>query len=157
MTMVRLDNFTELAQIQLRNAMARCCIEGPTPSWASMNGSTAFVRAMPLNVYDTNSEVVVEAALPGYTPEQIETSIERGQLTIHARAPEVAEEDGVQYFHREIMPQEVVRSVSLPNGLQEDKVEATFEHGILKLRVPKAEESKPKQITIKAARSTNKK
>src|SRR5437016_4161033 len=103
MTMVRWDNFTELAQ--LRNAMARFYNEGPTPSWASLNGSSAFVRAMPLNVYDTDSEVVVEAALPGYKPEHIETSIERGQLTIHARTAEVKEDDGVQYFHREIQPQ----------------------------------------------------
>lgn len=155
MTMVRWDNFTELAQ--LRNAMVRFYNEGPTPSWASLNGSGAFARAMPLNVYDTDSEVVVEAALPGYKPEQIETSIERGQLTIHARTPEIKEDDGVQYFHREIQPQEVVRSVNLPNGLQEDKAEATFEHGILKLRVPKAEEAKPKQITIKTPHSGNNK
>lgn len=155
MTMVRWDSPSELAQ--LRNAMVRFYNDGPIPAWASLNGSGAFVRAMPLNVYDTDSEVVVEAALPGYKPEQIETSIERGQLTIHARIPESAEDDGIQYFHREILPQEVFRSVNLPNGLQEDKVEATFELGILKLRVPKAEEAKPRQITIKTPHSSNKK
>lgn len=153
MTMVRWGNMAELAQLQ--NAMIRFYNEGPTPAWASLSGSNAFVRAMPLNVYDTDSEVVVEAALPGYKPENIETSIERGQLTIHARIPEVDENDGVQYFHREILPQEAVRSVNLPNGLQEDQVEATFEHGILKLRIPKAEEAKPKQITIKTPHSGN--
>jgi HSP20 family protein len=103
---------------------------------------------LPLDVRTTPDALFVEAALPGIAPEDVDITVENGTLTIRAedRAEHSEEEKG--WVIREISRGSVMRTVTLPTGLEADKAEATFEHGILKLRIPKAEQVKPKQIRI---------
>ena len=66
-----------------------------------------------------------------------------------ARLIQVERQEGEgDYLVREIRRGSFSRTVSLPSGLEPDKAEATFENGVLKLRIPKAEETKPRQIRI---------
>ena len=78
----------------------------------------------------------------------MEITVESGTLTIRAedRSDERREEGG--WVVREIARGSVMRTVTLPTGLEADKAEATFEHGVLRLRFPKAEQVKPRQIRI---------
>lgn len=90
------------------------------------------------------------AALPGVKPEAVETTIEGDTLTIRGSYEEKVEGEEVGYLFHEMARGEFRRSLVLPAGLKTDAVEATFEHGVLTLVVPKVEEIKPRRITVKA-------
>ena len=96
----------------------------------------------------TKDALLVEAALPGVKPEDVDITIENGTLAIRAETDaERSDTDGdSRWLVREISRGTFVRTVSLPNGLEADRAQATFENGVLSLRIPKAEQVKPKQI-----------
>ena len=80
--------------------------------------------------------MIVEAALPGMKPDDVEISVEDGTLTITGRtADERTAEDG-SYLVQEIRRGSFSRSVTLPNGLEPDKAVATFENGVLSAHDP---------------------
>ncbi|HXI45539.1 MAG TPA: Hsp20/alpha crystallin family protein [Candidatus Acidoferrales bacterium] len=104
--------------------------------------------ALPLDVTTDADALTIEAALPGIKPEDVEITVEDGTLTITGQSAEARKADEGSYLIQEIRRGTFSRSMSLPNGLEPDKAEATFEHGVLKLRIPKAEQLKPRQIRI---------
>lgn len=103
---------------------------------------------LPLDVSTTPDELIVEASLPGIRPEDVEITVENGTLTITGRTAEERRAEEGSYLVQEIRRGAFSRSVTLPNGLEPDKASATFEHGVLTLRIPKAEQVKPRQIRI---------
>ena len=103
---------------------------------------------LPLDVTTTHDELVVEASLPGIKPEDVEITVENGTLTITGKTAEERGSEEGSYLVQEIRRGTFSRSVTLPNGLEPDKATATFEHGMLNLRIPKAEQVKPRQIRI---------
>ncbi len=106
------------------------------------------VTALPLDITSSTDALIVDAALPGIPPEDVEITVEDGTLTIHAETrAERKDEDG-QTLINEIRRGSLTRAVALPSGLEPDKASATFEHGVLHLRIPKAEAVKPRQIRI---------
>jgi HSP20 family protein len=115
---------------------------------AAPDGSGSDQLLLPLDVTTTRDALVVEAALPGVRPEAVEITVENGTLTITGQTAEERTEEGTSHLVREIRRGLFSRSVTLPNGLEPDKAEATFEHGVLRLRIPKAEQVKPRQIRI---------
>jgi HSP20 family protein len=135
--------FSEL--VTLRQAMDRLfddTVFRPYPAFGSGDAR------LPLDVRTTSDALYVNASLPGFKPEDVEITVENGTLTIRAedRSEQTTEQGG--WVVREIARGSVMRSVTLPTGLEADKAEATFENGILKLRLPKAEQVKPRQIRI---------
>ena len=106
--------------------------------------------ALPLDVTTSADAVTIEAALPGIKPDDVDITVENGAVTISGRtADERTAEEG-SYVLQEIRRGSFSRTVTLPNGLEPDKARATFEHGILRLEIPKAEQLKPRQIKISA-------
>lgn len=103
---------------------------------------------VPLDVRTTPDALLVEASLPGVKPEDVDITVENGTLTIKAEESSERSNDEGGWLVREISRGSVMRTVTLPSGLEADKAEATFEHGVLKLRIPKAEQVKPRQIRI---------
>ena len=93
--------------------------------------------------------MVVDAANPGVKPEDIEVSLTGDVLTIKGETKAEKEVKEPNYLRRERRYGSFCRSISLPSGLKGDKAEAEFEHGVLKLTIPKAEEVKPKVIEVK--------
>jgi len=110
---------------------------------------------LPLDVTTTPDELVVEASLPGIKPEDVEITVENGTLTIIGRTAEERSSGEGSYLVQEIRRGTFSRSVTLPNGLEPDKASATFEHGMLTLRIPKAEQVKPRQIRISPVTDAN--
>ena len=110
----------------------------------------ADLARLPLDVRTTPDALLVEAALPGVKPEDVDITIENGTLAIRGEtsAERGDKDDDGRWLVREISRGSFVRTVSLPNGLEADKAEATFENGVLSLRIPRAEQVKPKQIRI---------
>ena len=104
-------------------------------------------QMVPLDVRATAYEVVVEAVLPGVKPEEVEITMEGNTLTITGDTSSmIPAREGL--LLQEIRRGRFVRTLTLPDGLEADKAAATFEDGILTLRIPKAEEVKPRQIRI---------
>jgi HSP20 family protein len=149
MTLTRRPSpFSEL--VTLRQAMDRLFDEPFFRPVGGGNGSTGDAGNLALDVRTTKDALVVEAALPGVKPEDVDITIENGTLAIRGETSAERHEDGDdgRWLVREISRGSFVRTVSLPNGLEADKAEATFENGVLSLRIPKAEQVKPKQIRI---------
>ncbi len=143
MTLIRRTSpFGEL--LSLRQAMDRLFEDSFIRPGALGDGP----NALPLDVYSTDDAVVVEAALPGVKPEDVDISVLGDTLTISANsASERSTEEG-GYAYREIRRGAFSRSLTLPGGLNADQATANFEHGMLRLSIPKAEEAKPRQIRI---------
>jgi HSP20 family protein len=119
-------------------------------------GSIAFDGAgIPLDVTTDADALTVEASLPGITPEDVDITVENGTLTISATTQDARKGDEGSYLVQEIRRGTFSRSITLPNGLEPDKAEATFEHGLLRLRIPKAEQMKPRQIKISPVTESN--
>jgi HSP20 family protein len=105
-------------------------------------------QALPLDVRTTSDELVVQAALPGFRPEDVDITVEDGTLTIRGEWATERQEGEGETLIAEIRRGSVSRAVALPSGLEPDKAKADFEHGVLTLRIPRAEAVKPRQIRI---------
>jgi len=106
--------------------------------------------SMPVDLYETDDNVIVKAAAPGIKPEELEITITGDRLNIRGEISEEHEDKNAKYYLRERRFGSFNRSISLPSTVDGDKAKAEFENGILILTVPKKEEAKPKAITIKA-------
>jgi HSP20 family protein len=117
----------------------------PGRTWriVSRNGGAQ----VPVDMYSTEDEVVIKAAVPGVNPDDVEITIEGDTLTIKGETK--ASED-VDYICQEHCYGPFARTFTLNVPIQTDKATAEFENGILTLTLPKAEEAKPKTIKIKA-------
>lgn len=106
-----------------------------------------------IDVYQTPTEVVVKASLPGVEPEGVEISIVENTLTIKGESKggeEVKDED---YLYKEIHSTSFIRSIALPGAVDPNKAEAASENGVLTITIPKAEEAKPKKVEVKAKKA----
>jgi HSP20 family protein len=132
--------------VSLRQAMDRLFEDSfIRPSSVSDGGSQ---YGFPLDVINAKDALVVEAALPGIDPDDVEITVENGTLSIRGESNSELTTGEGENLVREIRRGSVSRMISLPNGLEPDKATATFEHGMLTLRIPKAEAVKPRQIRI---------
>lgn len=106
---------------------------------------------LPVDVSMSADELLVRAQLPGVKPDDVDITVDNGRLTIQAESATDDEKSEGDYLVREIRRGAFSRSIALPNGLEPDKGSATFENGVLTLRIPKAESTKPRQIRISTA------
>lgn len=104
--------------------------------------------ALPLDVVSTPEALVLEAALPGVAPDDVEITVEGGTLTIAGSYRADHSEGEGDYLVREMRRGTFARTIALPDGLEPDRAAATFENGVLSLRIPKAEQVRPRQIRI---------
>ncbi|MEW5719516.1 MAG: Hsp20/alpha crystallin family protein [Chloroflexota bacterium] len=146
-SLIRWDPFRDT--LSLRNAMDRLFEDSfvtPRLGWLA----PASAAGLALDVYETKDEVVVKAALPGVKPDDTQVTITGDTLTIRGEAKEEKEIKEENYIRKERNFGSFARSLTLPAGLKADKAEATFENGVLTLKIPKSEEVKPKSIKVKA-------
>ncbi len=146
-SLIRWQPFDDL--VSLRDVMDHLFEDSfVRPRW----GWVAPMRAanLAIDMYETNDQVVVKAALPGIKPEEIEITITGNTLTISGESKEESQVNEKDYIRKEQRYGSFTRSVTLPNGLKADKADATFENGVLTLQVPKSEQVKPKTIKIKS-------
>ena len=103
-----------------------------------------------VDMYQTDNEVVVKAALPGVKSDEVQINITGEILTIKGEVKEKEEVKEKAYHLREQRWGMFERSLALPTDVVADKAKAEFENGVLTISLPKAEEVKPKTITIKS-------
>jgi HSP20 family protein len=133
--------------VSLRQAMDRLFEDSfVRPRTWSANGGEA--SGLPLDVINDPDALIVEAALPGVKPDDVEITVEDGALSIRAESHTERTMGEGETLVQEIRRGSVARVIALPTGLEPDKASATFEHGMLTLRIPRAEAVKPRQIRI---------
>jgi HSP20 family protein len=101
-----------------------------------------------IDMYEDKDSVVVETELAGIEPENVTVSIENDILTIKGSAEKKSEVEDKNYYRKEIRRGSFYRSIPLPTHVVGDKASASAEDGVLKISIPKAPESKPKNIKI---------
>ena len=104
---------------------------------------------VPLDVIEEDGQYVVKASMPGITPEDVEITLTENVLTIKGETQRENEKNDSSYHVRERHYGSFLRHLTLPVPVSADKVEATFENGVLTLRLPKSEAAKPKKIAVK--------
>jgi HSP20 family protein len=103
----------------------------------------------PMDVYQTDTDLVVELQIPKNEAEKVSVSVEDGLLKIEGGGERVDEEKGKNYFRREIRRGEFTRMISLPVPVKEDEAKAEYENGLLRITIPKEETKKSKKIEVK--------
>jgi len=106
-------------------------------------------RVPQTDVYEEKDKLVVKTELPGISKDDLDISLEKGRLTIKAEKKDEVKEDTTHHT-RERYYGQYFRSMDLPYPVEEDKISATFDNGVLEIDLPKAEEVKAKKIEIKA-------
>ncbi len=140
--------------VTLRGAMDRLFNESfvADPFRAlGLTGGGNGTRTLPLDVYETQDEVVVLAAVPGIDPAAIDITVNQGTVTVSGQIPNVAESEGSKgatWYVHELPSGKFRRTLTLPFEIDAERVDATFEHGMLRLRLPKVERAKPRQIKV---------
>lgn len=115
-----------------------------TPHWDSH-------VMMPVDIEEKKDAFVIKTSVPGFTPDEINISVEKGVLTIHAERQGETEEKREGYYLAERYQGSVERRFCLPENVNDDEIEADLEHGVLTLTLPKVEEPEPLKIEVKAA------
>ena len=132
--------------VTLREAMDRLFDDAFTRPF----GMAASLQAPAVDLYQTDDEVVVHASLPGMKAEDVQISITGDLLTLKGEFKEKEEKKEKAYHLREQRFGSFERILSLPTEVVADKAKADFADGILTIILPKAEEVKPRTITVKA-------
>jgi HSP20 family protein len=106
-----------------------------------------------LNVSETESEIKLEAELPGVDEKDVEVLLEDGRLTVRGEKKQEKEEKKQDYYLHERSYGSFARSIALPFEADPDKIKASFAKGVLTVTVPKPPEAKAKQKKIPIAKS----
>ena len=116
-------------------------------------GDTAATAAWrpPVDVSETEQEIVATMDLPGIAREDIKVSVEDNVLSVEGEKRHESEEEGKHLQRTERFSGKFSRSFALPSVVDSGKITADYKDGVLTVRLPKAETAKPREIEIKAA------
>ena len=145
MALVRWSPARELFTVQ--NEMNRMLDEFLTPTAEG----TSLLRPY-VDIEEQEDGYVVRAELPGLKQEDIKITLQDHQLTIRGEKRRTAEKKGSNYLRTELVYGTFERSFSLSQAVRGDKIEATYKDGVLEVHIPKAEESKAREIPINTSR-----
>jgi HSP20 family protein len=120
-------------------------------AWPSRDTGLLGGWSPALDVYDDKNNLVVTLEVPGMKKEEIDISLRDGMLTVSGERKDEREQTEGQAFRSERYFGKFQRSLSLPTAVEANKVKASYKDGILTITLPKAEEAKPKQISVSAS------
>ena len=140
----RWDPFQDV--LTLREAMNQLLEESFVSPSVQQRGQS-FVP--PMDVSETGDGYVVEASVPGLKPEDLEITIENNVLTIKGEMRQEHENRERNYHRIERRYGSFQRTITLPTTVKSDAIQASLDNGILRLEVPKAEEVKPRKISVR--------
>ena len=143
MVLQRWEQFRELGRAE--DVLARHFRD-----YGSGNG---VVRAwpVPLDVAQEGDSVVVKASIPGIKPDEVEVTIEDGLITIKGETSAENEQREGGYLLRERRSGSFYRALRLPETVDADKAESSYENGVLTVTLPKLESKKAKKVELKVA------
>lgn len=144
MSIVRWRPFNEF--MSLREAMDSLFEESFV--WPNRWLTWRASEAVPVDMYQTDAEVVIKAALPGVRPEDVEVTVLGDTVTIKGETKANEKFKDENCICQETRYGSFYRELTIPIPVAMDKAEAKFENGMLYLTLPKAEEVRPKQIKV---------
>jgi HSP20 family protein len=124
------------------------------PATRATNGKETMIVAdwtPSVDISETDGEYQIKAEIPDVKKEDVKVTLEDGVLTIQGERKHEKEEKGKKYHRIERSYGSFVRTFSLPDVIDEEKVKAEFKEGVLNLSLPKSEKAKPKAIDVKVA------
>lgn len=146
------DLSRDLTDIQTQvNRLFDNFVGQPGPSGQLSSGMVERLWAPAADMYETKSEVVIVAELPGLSDKDIHLSIIGDLLTIEGERHWNSEVPDASHYRRERWFGKFARTFSLPRQVDTGQVRATYRDGVLTVKLPKAEQIKPKEIKIDAA------
>ncbi|MCX6765140.1 MAG: Hsp20/alpha crystallin family protein [Candidatus Nealsonbacteria bacterium] len=113
-----------------------------TESWLEPEGQLV------IDVYETDDEIVIQSAIAGISPENLDISIEKDMVSIKGKRECTAEKSGKNYLIEECYWGAFSREIILPTEVDSTKAEASMKNGVLTIRAPKIEREK-KKLTVK--------
>jgi HSP20 family protein len=140
MTLQRWEPFRELRQME--DTMNRL--------WRGFGGYREGAEDwnIPIDVIQKPEEIIVKASLPGVKPGDIDVTVEDNVLALKAERKNELEESGAGYLVRERTAGSYYRALRLPDTIDTGKIQSEYEHGVLTVTLPRAEEKKPKRIKV---------
>ena len=114
-------------------------------------GEEALGPSPAIDMVDRKDELVLRADLPGLTEKDIEVTVQDGALTLRGQRKEEQEAKEEDYYCCERWEGSFSRTLTLPQGVNAEKVNASFKNGVLEVHLPKTKEAEGKRIEIKAA------
>ena len=143
-TLIRWEPFRELAQLQgemgrLMNGLNDVQSRAPR-NWLP-----------PIDVWETDSELVYAFDLPGLSEDQIAIEVQDDTLTVSGERRRATQEQSDRFYRFERQYGSFARGVGLPPGLDQGAISASYTDGVLEVRVPKPEEAKPRRIQLGSA------
>jgi HSP20 family protein len=137
----------ERAQTQMDRLFAHAL--GLHGQWQSATGASTPAWAPALDISERKDAYLVAVELPGVKLDDLQITLEDGLLTIQGERQFTSESSEEQYHRVERSSGAFRRSITLPAHVMADEVEASMEDGVLRILVPKAEEAKPRKITVR--------
>src|SRR5437660_2683593 len=146
MALIRWEPVRELSTIQNEmNRLFNTFFDAPSPS----NGGSALRRWIPaMDLVETGEDFVLRADLPGLSEEHVNIELEDNVLTISGERKAEHQERKEGYYRVERASGSFSRSLTLPEGVDPERVKASFDRGVLEVRVPKPEARKPRKVAI---------
>ena len=144
MQLTKWDPFREMEDVFDRYSKAL--------SWSRLGGSEIMTGgdwAPRVDIAETEKEFIIKAEVPEVKKEEVKISVDNGILSIRGERKQEKEEKGKKFHRVERYYGSFTRSFTLPDNVDETKIEASFKDGMLNIQIPKSEKSKPKAIDIK--------
>ncbi|HNY66649.1 MAG TPA: Hsp20/alpha crystallin family protein [Deltaproteobacteria bacterium] len=114
-------------------------------------GRPRVAKFPPVNILTSEDDVIVTSEIPGVNPSDIDLTVTGDTLTIKGRRPQPELGEGQSWQRRERSGGDFFRTIQLPFDVDNDRVEAGYSKGILRITLPRAESEKPKKISVKTA------
>ncbi|HVC04047.1 MAG TPA: Hsp20/alpha crystallin family protein [Candidatus Acidoferrales bacterium] len=118
----------------------------PAAATTSRNG--VEYTSLPVDIRQTDAAFTVEASVPGFTPDDVEVTFDDGVLTITGRRSSTETAKDATYVRRERRSTSVFRQVGLPAEVRAEDITATFENGVLRVEIPRAQKAAPQRIPV---------
>ena len=109
-----------------------------------------------MDVWEEGEHFVLKADLPGVTESDVSIEVQDGTLTVSGERRSEERKEGAGWYRYERSSGAFSRSLTLPEGVNPDGIEAEFATGVLTVRIPKPEERKPRRVEIKSANGNGK-
>ena len=146
MTIVRWEPLRELSSLQHEmNRLFNTAFDTPTTPG---NGATGRRWVPAMDLLETADQFVLRADLPGLSQDDVKIELEDSTLTVSGerKSEHVDKQEG--YYRVERASGAFQRSLTLPQGVDPEAVSASFDRGVLEVRIPKPEQRKPRRIAI---------
>lgn len=117
---------------------------------ASTNAENTPAIVPAVDVYEDEHGITLKADLPGVSKEHLNVRVEAGQLTIEGQVT-LGETANLEPVYAEVRVAQYRRTFALSRDLDTEKIDASMKNGVLTLRIPKAEQAKPRRISVQVA------